>query len=57
MLKKLNDAKHYKQNKFHYVYNNSTQFLYEIMFNLNKNLFFNYSYHFKITANILSLCI
>ena len=48
MLKKLSDAEHYKQHKFYYVYNNElTQLFYKIMFNLNKNLFFNYSYYIK----------
>ena len=58
MLKKLNITEHYEQYKSHYVYNDkSTQFSYEIMFNLNKNLLFNYNYYIRNAASISSSCI
>ena len=57
MFKKFNNIEHNKQNRFYYVYNDLTQFFYEIIFNLNKNLFFNYSYYTKTAASILNFCI
>ena len=39
------------------VYINSTQFFYEIIFNLNKNLLFNYSYYIRTAVSILNSCI
>ena len=58
MLKKLNVIEHHEQHKSHYVYNNKlTQLFYEIVFNSNKNLFFNYSYYTRNTASISSSCI
>ena len=57
MFKKLNNTKHHKQYRFYYLYNDLTQLSYEIVFNLNKNLLFNYNYHIKTAVNILSSCI
>ena len=58
MLRKLDVTEHHEQHRFYYVYNNkSTQLPYEIMFNLNKNLLFNYSYYTRNTASISSPCI
>ena len=58
MLKRLSAIKHHEQHKSHYIYNDKlTQLSYEIMFNSNKNLLFNYSYYIRNAASISSLCI
>ena len=58
MLRELDAIEHHEQHKSHYVYNNkSTQLLYEIVFNSNKNLLFSYSYYTRNAASISSPCI